>query len=445
MKIEKLSKKQKQIFRFAHHKDYAHYEALICDGAVRSGKTVVMTLSFVLWAMRYFNKCSFGICSKTISSAERNIVATIKDSEDLTAYFDVSYNQSKHLLKISSGENENYFYIFGGKDSSSYTLIQGLTLCGVFFDEVALLPKNFVEQGIARTLSVKKAKLWFNCNPEHPEHWFYKEWILDALGENKKKILHLKFKMQDNPILSDADIRRAESLYTGIFKERYIYGKWVAPEGLVYSMFSDKNKISRDVAQNYVGEYFVSIDYGTVNPFSMGLWIDTGSRAIRLKEFYFDSKEKGRNLTDEQYYNHLVDFCKGYQINRIIVDPSAASFIQTIRHHKTFKVVKAKNDVLDGIRLCSDLIRNEKILIAENCKDILREFSLYRWDLKSEKDTVVKEFDHALDEMRYFCSTILSHKSGYKSSSAKISKPSPKKYYEMTDFVNNWGDVYDDF
>ena len=107
-------------------------------------------------------------------------------------------------------------------------------------------------------------------------------------------------------------------------------------------------------------------------------------------------------------------------------------------------MVKAKNDVLDGIRLCSDLIRNGKILIAENCKDILREFSLYRWDLSAGKDTVVKEFDHALDEMRYFCATVLSHKAGYKAVGAKQTKP-PKKYYEMTDFVNNWGENYDDF
>lgn len=433
MRIEKLSEKQKAVLKFAHRKKYRGYNAIICDGAVRSGKTAVMTLSFVHWAMRFFDGSYFAVCGKTINSAERNILTLMRDMVDITAFFSLSYNASKHILTISDGVKSNYFYFFGGKDEASAALIQGLTLGGVFFDEVALMPKGFVEQAIARTLSCENAKLWFNCNPEHPEHWFYKEWILDADKENKHKALHIHFLMQDNPILSKEQIEKAESLYSGVFKERFIFGRWVATQGLVYPMFSKGNIVSKT---DFSGEYYISIDYGTANPFSMGLWVDTGNTAVRIKEFYFNSKVEQRQLTDEEYYKELEKFSKGYNIKSVIVDPSAASFIQCIKRHRHFKVRKADNNVISGIKLVGELLKSGKILINENCKDIIREFSLYRWDESRQNDAVVKEYDHALDEMRYFCSTILQYKPNYvNKTSAKVK---PKNY--SYNLLSDWGD-----
>ncbi len=404
MRIEKLSKKQKLILKFGHQKKYQGYNSIICDGAVRSGKTIIMIISFVHWAMRFFENASFAVCGKTISSAERNIIDKVFSLSDITSFFDAEYNASKHKLTIRNGEKENYFYVFGGKDKSSYSLIQGLTLSGVFFDEVALQNENFVYQSIARTLSQKNSKLWFNCNPEHPEHWFYKDWILDSKGENKRKSFHLHFLMNDNPILSEEEIEKAHSLYSGVFKQRYILGKWVAAQGLIYPMFS-KNMITKRT--DYFGDYYISIDYGTINPFSAGLWVVTDKCAVRLKEFYFDSKKAHRQMTDEEYYNELLRFSEGYSVKSIIVDPSAASFIQTIRRNKKFSVRKANNNVLDGIRLTGNLLKQGKILINENCKDIIREFSLYCWDEESKNDAVKKEYDHAMDDLRYFCTTVL--------------------------------------
>lgn len=404
MRIEKLSKKQKEVLKFGHSPKYKNYNSIICDGAVRSGKTAIMTIAFIHWAMRYFQNASFAVCGKTINSAERNVIEKIFSLSDITSYFDVEYLSSKHKLVVKRGENKNCFYVFGGKDKSSYSLIQGITLSGVFFDEVALQNENFVYQAIARTLSQKGSKLWFNCNPEHPEHWFYKDWILDANGENKRRSFHLHFLMNDNPILSKEEIEKANSLYSGVFKQRYILGKWVAAQGLVYPMFS-KDLITNKT--NYFGDYYISIDYGTINPFSAGLWVISGQKAIRLKEFYFDSKKQNRQLTDEEYYNELLRFSEGYSIKSVIVDPSAASFIQTIRRHKFFTVRKANNDVINGIRLTGNLLKSGKILINESCKDIIREFSLYCWDEESKQDAVKKEYDHAMDELRYFCTTVL--------------------------------------
>ena len=430
MKIEKLSEKQKAVMRFGHSKKYEHYNAIICDGAVRSGKTAVMGLSFVHWAMRHFDKSYFAICGKTSSATERNIVAFIRVMVDITAFFAVSYSPTKHILTIKGSGKENHFYIFGGKDKSSASLIQGLTLNGVFFDEVALQEKSFVEQAVARTLSVKNAKLWFNCNSEH---WFYKEWIKDADGKNEKHTLHIHFLMEDNPTLSEQQIKRAKSLYTGIFLKRFVFGQWVKSEGLVYPMFCEENITN---STDFEGEYYVSIDYGTSNPFSMGLWVDTGNKSVRLKEFYFDSKREQKQLTDEEYYEKLQKFTAGYKIKSIIIDPSAASFIQTIKRHGDFKVRTANNQVLSGISFVCELLNEKQILINESCTDIIREFSLYRWDETKQTDAVVKEFDHALDEMRYFCLTVLNNNPSYKKHTKPKAKQ-PKSYGENS--FSDWG------
>lgn len=224
MRIETFSKKQMQILKFA----FSDEQNLICDGAVRSGKTIVMVLGFVLWAMARFDKTYFAICGKTVSSAERNIIKPFMQIEGLP--FTLEYKQTARILVIKCGKKINYFYVFGGKDESSYTLIQGATLGGVLLDEVALMPQSFVEQAIARTLSFANAKVWFNCNPEAPTHWFYTSWLQNT----EKDFKHLHFLMQDNPSLGEEAIERAKKLYTGVFYERYILGRWVRAEGIIF-------------------------------------------------------------------------------------------------------------------------------------------------------------------------------------------------------------------
>lgn len=436
MKIEKISDKQLKVLKFPFKLDY---KAIICDGAVRSGKTVFMVISFLLWAMKNFDKSSFAICGKTVQATERNIVEILGEIELLNEIFTFKYVRSKHVLIVSGLSHTNSFYIFGGKDESSYMLIQGITLSGVFFDEVALQPKSFVEQAIARTLSVSNSKLYFNCNPEHSEHWFYKEWILDADGENKKNSYHLHFLMEDNPILTKKDIDRAKSLYSGVFRDRYIYGIWCFAEGLVYPNFNneaefveyrfrDKFYIHGADGKKHYGEYYVSIDYGTANPFSAGLWFVTNTFAVRVKEYYYNSRETGRQKTDDEYFKDFLNLIGERPIKSVIVDPSALSFITLLRRNK-FNVIKAQNDVIDGIRVTDCYLNSKVLLINSKCKDSLREFKLYRWDEKStDKDKVIKEFDHAMDDIRYFCNTVLKYlpqfsgyvRSAYKNEVAKI-------------------------
>ena len=400
MRIKQFSKKQGCIFRFIEQPE----SALICDGAVRSGKTVSMTLAFIMWAMSHFDRTNFAICGKTVQSAERNILIPFQTIEGLPYHLD--YKTSKRILIARCGDTENYFYLFGGKDERSYSLIQGITLAGVLFDEVALMPRSFVDQAIARTLTYPDKKLWFNCNPDSPSHWFYQEWILHPEAHNA---VHLHFLMQDNPVMTQETIQAAESMFSGVFYDRYILGKWVVAEGRVYPQFSEHpdTYILHGSTQGMDGQFFVSIDYGTLNPCSMGLWCVQGRQAVRIKEWYHDGRKEGQ-MTDEEYYQALEELTRGYYIRKVVVDPSAASFLETIRRHGKFTAWKADNDVLDGIRVVSSMLQSGMIKIHESCTDAIREFGLYRWDEGKNSDTVLKENDHAMDDIRYFCYTILA-------------------------------------
>ena len=381
----------------------AKFDAIVCDGAVRSGKTLAMGLSFFLWAMLLFDGKRFGICGKTISSLKRNVLSEILPRlEGLGAVW--KEKRSENLLTVTFHGHRNQFYIFGGRDESSASLIQGITFAGVLLDEVALMPQSFVEQACARC-SVTGSRLWFNCNPAGPSHWFYKSWILEA---EKRNCLRLHFTMEDNPSLTEEIRQRYQRLYTGVFYRRFILGQWVQAEGRVYDFFEPE--MIRPVPAGEFSQWYVSCDYGTVNPTSMGLWGRQGEIWYRVKEFYFDSRRQMRQMTDEEYAAALARLAGSRSITAVIVDPSAASFMELLRR-KGWRVQKAQNDVLSGIRLTSDLLKAGRVVICEGCDDCIRELDAYVWDLNSgAKDRVKKEHDHAMDDMRYFVSTVLGKK-----------------------------------
>lgn len=397
------------MLKWAHLTKFKNRKAIICDGSVRSGKTVSMILGFVHWAMRFFDGKNFGICGKTISSTERNIILPLLNMPDITDYYSLQYirGENKRII-IRSGSHTNTFFIFGGKDESSYTLVQGITLSGVLFDEVALMPKSFVDQAVARTLSEPEARYWFNCNPESAEHWFYKEWICNT---RQKKALHLHFTMQDNPILSPEQIADAERLYTGVFYNRYIKGLWCVAEGLIYPMFDKAVHVTHHPELQPGGDYYISCDYGTLNPTSAGLWyLQPDGHAIRLREYYYDGRKTKTPRTDEEHYKALEQLAGDVagKVRAVIVDPSAASFIECIRRHGLFRVWQADNSVLNGIRDTSSLLQMQYLHICDNCTDIIREFSLCRWDESAAEDRPIKENDHAMDDMRYFVRTAMT-------------------------------------
>ena len=382
-----ISDKQKKILAFS----YSKYDALICDGAVRSGKTSIMMWAFVDWAMREFSGQRFGICGKTVDSASKNIVVPFISMSRAKKLYTLRWRRSDKILEVIRGRVKNYFEVFGGKDESSFMLIQGRTLAGVLLDEVALMPESFVNQALARC-SVDGAKLWFSCNPDNPMHWFYNEWIL---GREDHNALYLHFTMRDNPSLSEQTLARYESMYSGVFYQRYILGKWVAAEGLVYPMFDEgRNVVHGD--PDGPGVYYISIDYGTMNPTAMGLWRVHRGEAVMMKEYYYDGRAMRKQKTDEEYYQDLEEFAGSKKIERVIVDPSAASFKESIHRHGKFAVWDADNSVLDGIRLTATLLQTGRLRFHESCENTFREFRSYMWDEDAGEDKVIKENDHCM-------------------------------------------------
>ena len=377
-------------------------EAIVCDGAVRSGKTLVMGLSFFLWAQSCFDGKNFGVCGKTIQSLRRNVLTEILPRlEALGAQW--KEKRSENLVTVRFLGHENRFYVFGGHDESSAALIQGITFAGVLLDEAALMPRSFVEQACARC-SVEGSRLWFNCNPAGPGHWFYRTWILEAQQRN---CLRLHFTMEDNPSLTPRIRQRYQKLYTGVFYQRFILGQWVQAEGRVYDFFQPD---MAGQAPESCEEWYISCDYGTVNPTSMGLWGRYGDIWYRVKEFYFSSRRAQRQMTDGEYADALKKLAGDRAVTAVIVDPSAASFIEVLRR-QGWRVLKARNDVLSGIRLTSDCLKSGRIVICEGCSDCLREMEEYVWDLSAGScDRVKKENDHAMDDMRYFVATVLGEK-----------------------------------
>ena len=395
-----FSEKQRAILRFP----YTKYTALICDGAVRSGKTSVMSLSFFLWAMGNFNGYSFAYCGKSVGAVERNIVTPLLGLTYLREYFEVQYNRGDHVITARRGNVENRFYLFGGRDESSYTLIQGITLAGVMLDEVALMPRSFVEQALARC-SVEGAKFWFNCNPENPRHWFREEWILKAPEHNA---LHLHFTMEDNPSLSEETRERYRTMYSGVFYQRYVLGLWVMAEGIIYDMFDQTANTYREgpVDMRFRCPRCLAVDYGTTNPcVFLEIFDDDGITRVE-REYRWDSRKERRQKTDEEYADDLMEFMGEHC--PVFVDPSAASFIAALERRGVY-VIAADNNVLDGIRKTGNLIQRRRLLVNETCVGLLDELGTYRWDDKAAmrgEEKPVKECDHSVDALRYYVNSL---------------------------------------
>lgn len=390
---------------------YKDFDAIICDGAVRSGKTVSEALSFVLWSMSTFDGKNFALCGKTVGGLRRNVLGPLKQMLKSTGYI-IEDSRMEGCFCIGAIDREtkkkvtNYYYIFGGKDESSQDLIQGITLAGVFFDEVALMPESFVNQATARC-SVEGAKFWFSCNPNSPFHWFKKEWINKV---TEHKVLYLHFTMDDNPSLSEDVKNRYKTLYTGVFYKRYILGLWVAADGIVYPMF-DPDVHAVQLKRNWT-RIFVAGDFGIQNATTFGIfgYYAPERRYHQIASYYHSGRDDGQKTTKE-YADDLKQFLADNLVmpEYITLDPSAAPMIVELRKDPYFvrhgiDILPAKNRVDLGIQVVSFLLNERKFTLDPSCIKDIEEFTTYAWDsdkLDKGVEEVIKIDDHAMDKIRY--------------------------------------------
>lgn len=439
-KFKPFSQKQRKVLNWwCPDSPVKDMDGIIADGAIRSGKTISMSLSYVMWAMSCFQGQNFGMAGKTIGSFRRNVLMWLKIMLRSRGYKVIDH-RADNMLEIHRKDVINYFYIFGGKDERSQDLIQGITLAGMFFDEVALMPESFVNQATGRC-SVEGSKYWFNCNPDGPYHWFKVNWIdksVGYLGKEKvslireraasegkipdlKKLLYLHFTMDDNLSLSDAIKERYKTMYVGVFFKRYIMGLWTMAEGIIYDMF-DIEKHIVDVEQQiregkirWAGYDYVSCDYGTQNATVFLLWrkADNG-KWYNTKEYYYSGRDKGVQKTDAEFSEDLKNWLGHQKVKAVILDPAAASFKAQLKK-SGYNVKKANNDVLDGIRFVATLLNQGSIFFDKTCVNTIKEFGSYIWDAKAAEhgeDKPVKEKDHAMDAIRYFVMTIIRRING---------------------------------
>lgn len=431
-KFQPFSRKQRMVLNWwTKDSPVKDMDGIIADGAIRSGKTVSMSLSFVMWAMSSFDGQNFAMCGKTIGSFRRNVLTSLKLMLRSRGYQvkDHLAGDQPNMVEISRKGVTNYFYVFGGKDERSQDLIQGITLAGAFFDEVALMPESFVNQATGRC-SVKGSKYWFNCNPAGPMHWFKVGWINKSIGylgkkkaeelrsSNKevKNILYLHFTMDDNLSLDEEVKKRYRSMYAGVFFLRYIKGLWAVAEGLIYTMFTKSANIYNDETRpkglEYLSTRTISLDYGTTNPCVFLDIYDDGDTIWVDREYRWDSRvEKEGQKTDSQYGDDMAAFMGDNPDlqSDIVADPSAASFIAELKG-RGYIVKPGDNEVEDGIRVVAALFQSGKIKVHERCAGLITELRSYVWDDKAAQhgeEKPVKQLDHGPDALRYFCMTKL--------------------------------------
>ena len=406
------SEKQKQLLRLFKQKKLRRINIL--HGSVRSGKTWISLVLWAFWLLTMPKDGAYLMVAKTLTSLRRNCLDLL---ETLVGKANFSYSLAAKQAFLFG----RLVYLEGVNDARAESKIRGMTLQGAYCDELTLFTQDFFAMLLSR-LSMPGAKLFGTTNPDNPGHWRKTDY-LDRAGE--LDLMKMRFTIDDNEFLDPEYVRQLKREYTGVFYDRFILGNWVVAEGLVYHILSEKEHVVHALPECCAhpekgqGEYYISVDYGTKNPFSAGLWCVSGGEATRIAEYYYDGRKSKRPRTDEEHYAALEKLARhevwdrgkrvveAYPIQFVVIDPSAASMIECIRRHGSFSVRAAKNDVIPGIGVTGSLLAAGKLKIHADCKDCIREFGVYSWDEKAKGDQVIKENDHAMDDIRYFCYTVL--------------------------------------
>lgn len=374
-----ISQKQAKILAFP----YSKYDALICDGAVRSGKTSIMMWAFVRWAMENFSGQRFGVCGRTVDSCTKNIIVPFTAMSLAKERYIIRWRRGDKVMEVRRGAVTNYFEVFGGKDEASYTLIQGRTLAGVLLDEVVLMPRSFVEQALARC-SVDGARLWFSCNPGSPHHWFYQEWIKRSRERNA---LYLHFEMMDNPGLSKRTLERYENMYAGIFYDRYVRGLWVAAEGIVYKDFA------KDTEKYLIGDPLewakqtgtsfsiisIGVDFGGTKSATkfQATGITKNFRVVALEEEYIKNEEIDPDALNRRFATFCQLITSKYGYSQTRADSAETVLIRGLDHtaQKLRLGTQVKNalkmQITDRIRLVVLLMKQGRFKVSRNCPHLI--------------------------------------------------------------------------
>lgn len=387
-----LSNKQQEYLKLCSHRWN------IKVGATGSGKSWLdysIVIPKRLLAMRGQGAAVF--LGNTQGTLSRNILTPMREIWGEALVGNISSDNTAQIFG-------RRVHILGADNKKHVARLQGMTIEYGYGDEMTTWDEDVFQMLKSR---LRCAHSFFDgtANPDTPQHF------IKAFIDSDADVYCQTSTIDDNPFLPPQFVANLKKEYAGtVYYDRFILGQWAIASGLVYPFVASHpdSYLVRGPIAGMNGRFFVSIDYGTHNPCSMGLWCVQQGRAIRIKESYYDSRSAKRQRTDEEHYAALEELARGYYIQSVIVDPSAASFIETIRRHGRYIVIPAENNVINGIRVTATLLQSGRILLHESCTDSLREFAAYCWDDGAQQDKVIKENDHAMDDIRYFAATVLA-------------------------------------
>jgi len=402
--FQPFSRKQKQLLNWWRPgSGLENNRIVLADGAIRSGKTVAMILSFLLWSQTCFSGRDFILAGVTSGALKRNVLIPLFG---MLEAFGIPWEWKRSEGRICIGRNS--YYLFGADKDNAQDKLQGMTAAGAYADEAALFPRSFIDQMIGRC-SVAGSRIFMNCNPNGAYH-FIKTDFIDRAEEIGLYRLH--FTMDDNLTLSPEIRESYARSFAGVFYRQYILGEWVSAEGAVYPMWDDReNTFLAEENDDWIWEgmrRYCAVDYGTANPCVFLDVRDDGRNFWIMNEYYWDSAARRKQKTDAEYADDLLAFLGGDRNTQIIIDPSAASLKAELRN-RGFRLLDAKNEVREGIATTAVLIGNRQVKAErERCPCLLREMHGYLWDEKARhrgEERPVKDHDHAMDALRYLCHT----------------------------------------
>lgn len=387
----------------------------VAEGGKRGSKNVLQTYVFCKMLETHQNRLHL-VAGVSVATAKLNILDC--DGFGLSNYFEGRYREGRYkdrdCVYVQTKTGEKIVLVSGGGKNGDEKLIKGNTYGMAYITEANECHENFIKEVFDRTLSSTDRKIFHDLNPKSQLHWYYEK-ILDIHEEKKRDnpsygYNYGHFTIADNLSISGDKLRKVLETYNkgSVWYRRDILGIRAAAEGLVYPMFSREKHVVHGLIEYHKDSlYYVSIDYGTVNPFAVGLfeYSRRTRKSTMIKELHYEGRKQPR-VDNEKYYAMMCDLIGDIPIEYIIVDPSAAAFIETIKKYAKYIVKGADNDVLNGIQEVTKYLNQGLLLIHESCEETLKEFEAYAWDEESGEDKVIKENDHHLDALRYYCQSI---------------------------------------
>ena len=397
----------------------------LAEGGKRASKNVI---SILAWCTRLETHPDKLHLAGGVSNASAKLNIIDSNGFGVMNYFKgrcrAGKYQERDALYIQTAVGEKIILISGGGKEGDEKYIKGNSYGTAYITEANECAPSFIKEVFDRTLTSSDRALFMDFNPKSPKHWFYSE-VVDFHIDNSAKITNYglnygHFTLLDNLSLSDDKIRQILQTYdqNSVWYRRDILGQRSSAEGLIYDMYSEKNKYHTGEGPNYNLWYrrYFSTDYGTINPFAMLEVIEQKDPATGIvyyyvdNMYYYDSKKGNRQKEDSEYAEDVQKFIADKRYVSNIVDPSAASFKVTC-NNKGIRIKDADNEVLDGIRLVAQLLRTGRLKInTDNCKELELELASYIWDAKAAERGVeqpLKITDHCCDALRYFCKTIV--------------------------------------